>query len=266
MPMVVQDDEGRRIELPGTAHRIASLSPGATAMLVAAGAGAQVVGTFVPSGDPAIAERLLALHPDVVVAASGGVAPMLPPGLEASGIALYRHRLARLEDVPAAIERFGRLAGTQPQASVAAQALRARIAALRAAHAGAAPRTMLVQLSDQPIFTAGGGQLLSDVIGACGYRNAFAELAGAQPVVSVETVLARDPDAILAISDAPATANEWLARWRQLPQLRAVRFGQLALFSDARLARLGPDVVGAAEALCQQLAAPRSRPLVLLPH
>jgi vitamin B12 transport system substrate-binding protein len=123
-----------------------------------------------------------------------------------------------------------------------------------------------VQLSDAPIFTVGGELLLSDVIGACGYRNAFAELAGAQPVVGVEAVLARDPDVILAISDAPAAGNEWLARWRALPQLRAVRFGQLALSSDARLARMGPDVVSAAEALCPQLAAPRSPPLVLPPR
>jgi iron complex transport system substrate-binding protein len=266
MPWVVQDDESRRIELAAPAQRIVSLSAGATAMLVAAGAGARVVGTIAMSADPTAAARIFALRPDVVVASSGGLAPALPDGLEASGLAIYRHRLARLDDVPAAIERFGRLAGTQPQAAAAAQGLRTRIATLRAAHASAAPRTLLVQLSDQPIFTVGGGQLLSDIVGACGYRNAFAELAGAAPVVAVEAVLERDPDAILAVSDAPALGNEWLARWRAMPQLRAVRFGQLVLFSDARLSRLGPDVIAAAESLCQQLAAPRARPLLLPPH
>jgi iron complex transport system substrate-binding protein len=266
MPWVVQDDESRRIELAAPAQRIVSLSAGATAMLVAAGAGARVVGTVAAGADPAATARIFALRPDVVVASSGGLAPALPDGLEGSGLAIYRHRLARLDDVPAAIERFGRLAGTQPQAAAAAQGLRARIATLRAAHSAATPRTLLLQLSDQPIFTVGGGQLLSDIIAACGYRNAFAELAGAAPVVAVEAVLARDPDVILAVSDAPALGNEWLMRWRAMPQLRAVRFGQLALFSDARLSRLGPDVIAAAEALCQQLAAPRTRPLVLPPH
>jgi ABC-type Fe3+-hydroxamate transport system substrate-binding protein len=266
MPWVVQDDESRRIELAAPAQRIVSLSAGATAMLAAAGAGARVVGTVVASGDPGATAHILALHPDVVIASTGGLGPTLPAGLEGAGVAIYRHRLARLDDVPAAIERFGRLAGTQPQAAAAAQGLRTRIATLRAAHAAAPPRTLLVQLADQPIFTMGAGQLLSDIIGACGYRNAFAELAGAAPVVGVEAVLARDPDVILAVSDAPALGNEWLARWRGMPQLRAVRFGQLVLFSDARLSRMGPDLIAAAEALCQQLAAPRARPLVLPPH
>jgi iron complex transport system substrate-binding protein len=280
MPWVVQDDEGRRITLAAPAARIVSLSPGATALLFAAGAGGRVVGTAGFSVEPAAAariprigdahgfalERILALRPDVVIAWTSGTPPAELEQLERAGILVYHHRLNRLDELPAAIERFGRLADTGPQADAAAQALRARINALRARHAQAPPRTMLVQLWDQPVFTVGGGQLISDIIAACGYRNAFAELATAAPVVSVEAVIARDPEAILAVSDSPASGAAWLARWRALPTLRAVRFGQLALFADPRLSRMGPEVVGAAEALCQQLDAPRARPLVLPPH
>jgi iron complex transport system substrate-binding protein len=276
---VVQDDEGRRITLAAPAQRIVSLSPGATALLFAAGAGERIVGTAEFSVEPAAAaqiprigdahgfsiERILALHPDVIIAWMSGTPPAELAQLERAGFVVYHHRLARLDELPPAIEHFGRLANTGPQAGPAAQALRARIAALRANHAALAPRTMLVQLWDQPVFTVGGGQLLSDIIAACGYRNAFAELSTAAPVVSVEAVIARDPEAILAVSDSPATGSAWLARWRALPTLRAVRFGQLALFADPRLSRMGPGVVGAAEALCGQLDAPRARPLVL-PH
>jgi iron complex transport system substrate-binding protein len=276
-PWVVQDDAGRRIALAAPAQRIVSLSPGATALLFAAGAGEHVVGTAEFSVEPAAAlqiprigdahgfavERILELHPDVVVAWSTGTPPTDLARLERAGFVVYQHRLGRLDELPAAIEHFGRLAGTMAQAGTAAEALRVRIGALRASHAQTTPRTMLVQLWDQPVFTVGGGQLLSDIIAACGYRNVFAELTTAAPVVSVEAVMARDPEAILAVSDSADSGEAWLARWRALPTLRAVRSGQLNLFADPRLSRMGPGIVGAAEALCEQLQAPRARALTL---
>ena len=82
----LQDDDQRSLELPRPAQRIVSLAPGATAMLFAAGAGQLVVGTSDYSNEPEAAkaiervgdsqsfdlERILALHPDVVVVWSGG--------------------------------------------------------------------------------------------------------------------------------------------------------------------------------------------------
>jgi len=79
-PMV--DDDQHTLALTKPAARIISLAPGATAMLFAAGAGAQIVGTSDYSDEPPAAEhiervgdsrtfdleRILALHPDVIVA------------------------------------------------------------------------------------------------------------------------------------------------------------------------------------------------------
>ena len=268
-PWTVQDDEGRVLELPAPAQRIVSLSPGATAMLFAAGAGDRVVGTAEYSLEPEAAraiprvgdahgfdlERILSLHPDLVVAWPQGSSVGTLAQLERLGLKVYHHRLQRLDALPLAIERLGRVADTAPVAAGAAAALRVRISALRAAHAQATPRTILLQLWDEPVFTVGGGQVLSDVLAACGYRNAFAELGGASPVVSREAVVARDPDAILALTDSPQGGGQWLARWRALGALRAVRSGHLWAWGDPRLTRMGPQIVDAAEALCRALDA-----------
>jgi iron complex transport system substrate-binding protein len=268
-PWTVQDDEGRVLELPAPARRIVSLSPGATAMLFGAGAGNRVVGTAEYSLEPEAAraiarvgdahgfdlERILALHPDLVVAWPQGSSVGTLAQLERLGLKVYHHRLQRLDALPMAIERLGRVADTAPVAAGAAAALRVRINALRAAHAQATPRTILLQLWDEPVFTVGGGQVLSDVLAACGYRNAFADLGGASPVVSREAVVARDPDAILALTDSPQGGEQWLARWRALGALRAVRSGHLWAWGDPRLTRMGPQIVDAAEALCRALDA-----------
>jgi iron complex transport system substrate-binding protein len=268
-PWSVQDDEGRVLQLAAPAQRIVSLSPGATALLFAAGAGGRVVGTAEYSVEPEAAraitrvgdahgfdlERILALHPDVIVAWPQGSSQGTLAQLERLGLRVYHHRLQRLDELAPAIERLGRLADTSPAAGAAAGALRARIVALRVAHAQATPRSLLLQLWDEPVFTVGGAQVLSDVLAACGYRNAFADLTGASPVVSREAVVARDPDAILALTDSPQGGADWLAHWRALGALRAVRSGHLWAWGDPRLTRMGPQIVDAAEALCRALDA-----------
>lgn len=271
--LVIEDDERHRLELAGPARRIVSLAPGATAMLFAAQAGALIVGTSDYSEEPAAArgiprigdshgfdlERVLALHPDVVVVWSGGTAPSEIARLEQAGLRVYRHRLAHLDDLAPSLERFGALAGTAVQAQHAGALLTARLRALRMRYAVASPGndailpTILLQVWDQPIYTIGGNQLLSDVAAVCGYRNLYADLADPAPAVALESVLARNPDAILALAGDPASAASWAQRWQAYPVLAAVRSKHVLAWSDPRLSRLGPAILDATEALCQAL-------------
>lgn len=267
----VTDDEGRSLVMPHPVRRIVALSPGATAMLFAAGGGERIVGTAHFSVEPAAAEhiarigdahgfdleRIVALHPDVVVAWSGGASAAQLAPLERAGLLVYRHRVVRLDDLAPSIERLGQLLGTQEVARGAAAALRGRIEALRAQHRNSAPPRLLIQVWGRPVYTVGGAQLISDAVEVCGYRNLFGDLSDAAPAVALEAIAARDPDAILALAADTATAREWLQRWRALPSLRAVRSGALLTFVDARLSRLGPQVVDATEDLCRVLAAAR---------
>ena len=265
----VVDDTGRMLELDGPARRIVSLSPGATAMLFAAGAGDRVVATPRYSEEPDAArriprigdaqnfdvERILVLRPDVVIAWAGGTPPLALQRLERMGLRVYRHRVERLDDIGPAVRRLGALAGTSAQADAAAAALERRIAALRSQGAGPRRPRVLIQVWDRPVYTVGRAQLLSDVVEACGYRNLFEDLAAPGPAVGVEAVIARDPDVILAVAPDAGMARAWLEGWRAFPSLRAVRQRHLLEDVDARLTRMGPETVGAAEALCGRLAA-----------
>ena len=267
-PWQVRDDEGRLLSLAAPPQRVVSLSPGATAMLFAAGGGARVVGTPDYSVEPTAAgtiarigdshgfdlERILALHPDVVVAWTGAfsAAQLLP--FERAGLPVYRHRVVRLDDLPLALRRLGALLGTAAVANPAADSLRARIDALRVRYQRANKPRLLLQVWDRPVYTLGGEQLISDAIEACGYQNLYGELRDAAPAVSLESIAARDPDAIVALSADERSAHDWLEQWRAFPRLSAVRQGRLYAFVDARLSRLGPEAVTATEALCAQLA------------
>jgi iron complex transport system substrate-binding protein len=265
-PMV--DDDQHTLALTKPAARIISLAPGATAMLFAAGAGAQIVGTSDYSDEPPAAEhiervgdsrtfdleRILALHPDVIVAWSSGNSTAQIDKLERAGLPVYRHRIARLTDIPDSVRRLGVLAGTEPQAQAAANALAAKITALEQRYASANGGTILIQVWDHPIYTVGRAELMSDEVRICGYRSVYADLTEPAPAVSLESVLARDPDVILEVGQDQATANDWAQRWRAYPSLKAVRNGRLIPWVDRRLTRLGPSIVDATEALCAALA------------
>ena len=268
----VTDDEGKAVTVKAPPLRIVSLSPGGTEMLFAAGAGGQVVATVEYSDVPAAArsvprigdalaidmERLVLVHPDVVVAWPAGGNPAQREKIARLGIPLYQQQTSRLAELAPSVRRLGALAGTEATAGEAARAIEARLAALEreyAAGAWGAGRhpTVLLQVWNRPIYTVGGRHLMSDALALCGARNVFADLREPGPVVDIEAVIARDPDIIIA-AGPPGESAAWLPDWRRFPTLAAVRQGRLLAFEDQALSRLGPSFLDATEALCRAIA------------
>ena len=294
----VTDDTGQRVTLPNLPQRIISLAPSATEMLFAAGAGNRLVATVDFSDEPAAAkrvprigdvtaidmERLVALHPDLVVAWPGGGNPAQIEKIARLGIPIYRQQVNRLADLPGSLRRLGALTSDESTAEQAARALSAELARITREYGGgrraagvpaadapatdaqaagvpttgaprtAAPPTVLLEVWNRPIYTVGGGHLMSDALTSCGVRNVFGDLKELGPVISTEAVIARNPDIIVA-SAPPGEGASWLAEWKRFGSLNAVRTGRLVAFEDQRLNRLGPSVVLATEALCKALAA-----------
>jgi iron complex transport system substrate-binding protein len=270
--VIVTDDAGAQLVLPAPANRIVSLSPGATEMLFAAGAGDKVIATVEYADEPPAAkriprigdvaaidiERLVALHPDVaVIWSSGGNAAQIEK-LSRLGLPLYRHQVPTLLDLPQSLRRLGVLAGTTGTAERNARDLERRLGHLEQEYTpdGRRRPTVLLQVWNRPLYTVGGTQLMSDALRLCGMQNVFGDLQDPGPAVDVEAVIARDPDIIVA--SAPAgEGNGWLADWRRFPGLRAVKSGRLISFEDDAFSRLGPSVLTATETLCKVLAAAR---------
>jgi iron complex transport system substrate-binding protein len=266
--ITVTDDFQHNVTVRAPPLRIVTLAPGATAMLIAAGAASQLVGTIEYSGQPASEmklpkigsadaidmERLIALRPDVVVVWPDGNNPAQIATLERLGISVYRQEATTLDSIPASLRRLGRLTGTSGVADRQAGALVVRLAGLRQeyANSGRAP-TVLLEVWDRPLYTVGRGELMSDALGVCGARNAFADLPLRAPAIGIEAVIARNPDIIIAAAP-PGKGAAWLAEWRRFPSLRAVTTGHLLAFEDQRLMGLGPGVIDATAALCGKIA------------
>jgi iron complex transport system substrate-binding protein len=262
----VTDDTGALVVVRAPPLRIASLAPSTTAMLFAAGAGAEVVATTEYSFEPPQArriprigdasaldlERLIALHPDVVIAWPDGENPAEAARLDRLSIPVYRERVVRLADLGGSLRRLGELAGTRATAERAAADIDARLAQLTRRYAESPPLTVLLQIWSRPIYTVGGSQPMSDALRVCGAHNVFGDLHDLAPAVGTEAVIARNPDLIIAVGSR-REGEAWLALWKRFPQLRAVRAGELIAFDDQRLTRLGPGMLDATQGLCERI-------------
>ena len=270
--IVVRDDAGVTVRLPQSARRIVSLAPHVTETLFAAGADERLVGAVEYSDYPVAASKLprvgshaqldleaiVALKPDLAVGWVTGNSPAHIAKLRALGIPVYLAEPGRIDDVATTLERYGELAGTETVARAAATSFRNRLRDLRDRY-GARPKVRtFYQIWQQPLMTVGGTQIISDVIRLCGGENVFVELKALAPTVSVEAVLAADPEAIVA-SGMDAARPEWLDDWRRWRGMTAVKRDNLFFVPPDLIQRHTPRLADGAARLCAHLETARSK-------
>ena len=261
-PVAAEDATGATIALAAPARRIVSLAPHATELLFAAGAGDRIVGVLAPADWPPEAarlarvgtaagvdlERIVALKPDLVI-----VWPYLAPAqierLRAIGTPIFVSDPRTPAAIAVELERLGTLAGTAAQAAAAAASFRARLGALERQAVATPKLAVFYEIWNQPLYTIGGGHLISTAIRLCGGENVFGWLSQPAPVVGVEDVLAARPEAIVAGTD-DAVRPSWLDGWKRWGELPAVVHGNLFVVDANLLHRPGPRFIAGAEQLC----------------
>jgi iron complex transport system substrate-binding protein len=264
------DAGGTTVELAAPASRVISLAPHATELLFAAGAGDRIVGVLSPADFPPEAAKLprvgdagavnlegiLALRPDLIV-----TWPYLAPAqierLRAMGVPVYLSNPGSPLAIAEEIEQLGILTGHAQSAARAAAQFRARLAAARDRAAGTATVRVFYEIWNRPLYTIGGGHLITAAIEMCGGENVFVSLPLPAPQVSVEAVLAAAPEAIVAGTDA-AVRPAWLDEWRAWPSLPAVSRDNLFVVDANLLHRSGPRFAAGVDQICRALAAARA--------
>ncbi len=270
--LVLTDDSGATVRLAAPARRIVSLAPHVTEVLFAAGAGERVVGTVDYSDYPEAAKRLprvggysrldleaiAALKPDLVIAWLSGNPAAHVARLKELGVPIYFSQPNSIEDIARSLEQYGRLAGTEAAADGAARVFRERLVRLRARYQGQAPVRVFYQIWKSPLSTVNDRQIISSVIRLCGGVNVFADLSSIAPVVSIESVLVANPEAIVA-SGMDQARPEWLDDWTRWTQVTAAARGNLFFIPPDIIQRHTPRLLDGAEQLCGHLDTARGR-------
>lgn len=262
----VRDDHGRPVTLSRPARRAITATPHATELVYAAGAGAYLAGTAQGSDYPPQAlalrtigttltpnvEIALALRPDLLIAWQPLTPDPLGQLMQRQGVPVFYSDPRTLADIPHAVQTMGQLFGTESHADPAAQAMRDRLAALTARYRHRAPVRVFIQAGLHPLYTINRHSIISDAVRLCGGVNVFADTPILAPQVSLESVLAADPDAILAGALGPNDAQNSLQTW-QHRGLRAARLGHVFNVDADALYRPGPRLIDMTERLCADL-------------
>jgi len=156
-----------------------------------------------------------------------------------------------LEQLITQIDAIAGQLGRPESGRTLAADLRRQLANLRQRYRRDEPLQVFYQVWDQPLYTVGGGQIISDALGVCGAHNVFSNLNLPAPQVNLESVLQRNPEVILAGSQAQLDA------WKAWPQVRAVAHGQLLLVTDKGLERPSGQMIAATARLCELIAPDR---------
>lgn len=266
------DDAGRIVRLAGPARRVVSLVPSVTETIVALGAAERLIARTDYDRGPALEhlpslgggldpspEALVALDPDLVVGWSSARDGRLRGLLETAGIPFYAAAIEDTADVFRTVDRVGRLLGRRPAAEQLAAAVRDSLGAVAADRAPGPGPTVLFAIPGMPPRTAGPGTFVAELIEIAGGRLAFPELGERWPEVSLEAVLARQPDVVLVPVEPGGAPLAGLARQTGWRDLAAVREGRVVGVDADLFTRPGPRLPEAARTLQRALAeaAPR---------
>jgi len=155
-------------------------------------------------------------------------------------------------------ERIGILAGTETVANATAARFRERLADLQKRYSPRPAVRTFYQIWKEPLMTIGGKQIISDVVRLCGGENVFAQLETMAPTVTIEAVIATNPEAIVA-SGMNAARPEWLDDWKRWTSITAVARDNLFFVPPELIQRHTPRLLDGAERLCQHLETARGR-------
>jgi len=255
-PITLTDDRGRALTLAAPPQRVISLLPSLTESVCALGGCARLVGTDRYSNSPAAVlalpklggiddaqvERIVALKPDVVLAATSA---RIIERLEQLGVRVVVVESKTHADVQRSLGTIAQLLGTPERAApVWARIQREMAEAAARVPAGVRGQRVYFEVDASP-YAAGSSSFIGETLTRLGLGNIVAPGLGPFPKLNPEYVLKAQPDILIGaqrnVGEMPARPG-WSA-------LRAVQGGRVCGFDPASyevLIRPGPRMGEAA--------------------
>lgn len=259
------DDTGTLIQLDHPATRVVSLSPGTTELVFAAGGGEKLRGVVSYSDYPAGAkqlpqvgsynaidiEKIVALKPDLIVGWESGNPPLQISKLKSLGLNVYLSEPREFSDIPATLKRLGALLGSEAVANKTALEFEQNLARLESKYSEAnlIRKSVYIQIWNQPLMSINGTHLISRIVEFCGGDNIFHNVKQLTLSIDVETILEKNPDAIIA-SRQGDLGHQWLSRWKEWKFIAAVKNDALYAANPDHLVRHTPRIIQGIEQVC----------------
>jgi iron complex transport system substrate-binding protein len=252
-PLTIKDDAGRSVTIAKKPVRIVSLAPANTEIVYALGLLSELKGVTTYDDYPAAAtklpkmgdfttpnlEAIAAAKPDVILV-TGGVQADIVGKLEGTGAKVVVVDPQDLKGTYAAILTVGKVLGAEVRADRVVTKMKSDAADIAKMVASAPKVRCFVEIGWDPLFTAGSGTLLDDLIAGAGGTNVVKQKGYVG--YSVEQLVKDQPSVYLGTKSSIGDASALSAR-PGYPGLSAVKEGKVFVLDDDLVSRPGPRIV-----------------------
>lgn len=258
------DELGRRVVVPDHPHRVVCLMPSVTDTVYALSAGADVVAISDYTKYPAEAlskpsigelihpslETIVSMHPDLVIGVQPAGSMEITGQLERIGIPIFLVNPRDLAGILHSVETIGSALNRDAAAQALVNRLQARIDTVKRRTSGLPRPTVFMPVWYDPITTIGRHAFTTEIIAAAGGRSITDDLLPDWPQISMETLLARAPQALLLVRGGKTTLEVLQDRpgWKTLKAVTQRRI----YYVDDRIDFPSPVAIDALEDLARQ--------------
>jgi iron complex transport system substrate-binding protein len=266
--ITLTDGLGRNIVLSAPAKKIVSMAPSATEILYSVGAGNQVIGRDTFSNYPEAVksvqdvggsmgsysyEMITSLHPDLIVAAEINT-PEQVKSLEDLGLTVYYISNPKdFKGLYQLLKDVGTLTGHFSTAEELAVSLQTRVDKVIEKISKTQTKPLVFYELDgtdpSKPWTPGPGSYMDMLIQMAGGVNVGSSLSSSWAQISVEELLAKDPQIILLGDSIYGMTPELVSARVGWEKLQAVKDQNIFGFNDDLVSRPGPRLVDGLEEL-----------------
>lgn len=237
-------------------RRIVSTSPAVTEVLYALGLGDRVVGVTTFCHYPPEASKktkigdymrpnlevIVGLKPDLVILETTGVRSSVRLGIPTLEV-----ENGTLKGIYESIRRIGNAAGVPERAAALESGIRSELDGIRSRTARLPRRRTLFVAGRTPgriedVIAAGRSSHVTELIEIAGGTNLFSDAVATYSKVSLEALIARNPEVIIDMGEMAQTEGVTEAEKRAVVRLWAARMPQLAAVKQGRVYAVASDI------------------------
>jgi len=264
----VMDETGRTVRIPQPVRRIVSLAPSMTETVYALGLQDRLVGdtdfcdyppdaqtkTKVGGGINPSLEKIVSLHPDLVLVTKAFNLPETVHSLEGLGISSYATDPHSVDDIIASTKKLSGLLDASDSGISVANEMQHHLDDLQRRLASLPAKSVLFVVWTQPLISVGKGTFIADALrraGAVSIVNSSQDW----PQVNLEEMARLQPEYLVFADSHSETVSSQVDTLATLPAwrlLNAVANRRFAVISEA-VNRPAPRIVSAIEDLARQL-------------
>jgi iron complex transport system substrate-binding protein len=259
------DELGRIVVVPDHPRKLICLAPSIVDDVYSLGAGSDVIAVSDYTTYPADAvkkpsigaplnpslEKIIAMHPDLVLATGDFNQIPAIDQLVRYGIPVFMVNPHGIAGIHKSILSLGHALNRDAEAAALLHDLQAREQSVRQRIEGKPVVRLFMPVWYDPIITAGKHAFITELIEMAGGSSITSDIAQEWPQVSLEAIVARNPDALLLIKGSKVSIAELENRpgWQALAAVR----GRRVFYVDKLIELPSPAAIYAMEDLAKEL-------------